>query len=120
MKKELTCIACPLGCQITVEYEGTTAYSITGNTCKRGEAYARSEITNPTRSIHSTVKLIGGKHPVVPVKTSVAIPKGKIFDVMKEINAIEAVAPVHIGDVLIANVLDTGADIVATNNDLGC
>lgn len=119
MKKEMNCVSCPLGCLITVEYEGSTVISIKGNTCKRGEAYAKTEITCPVRSIHSTVKLIGGKHPVVPCKTSQPIPKGMIFDVMREINSLEIEAPVKIGDIFIENVLGTGANIVATNNDLG-
>lgn len=117
MKKDLTCVACPLGCSITVEYEGTEVISVTGNTCKRGDAYARTEIVNPTRSIASTVKVNGGVHPVVPVKTSCAIPKTMIFDCMKEINSVSVDAPVKIGQVIIANVLGTGADIVATNID---
>lgn len=117
MKKDLTCVACPLGCSITVEYEGAEVLSVTGNTCKRGDAYARTEIVNPTRSIASTVKVNGGVHPVVPVKTSCAIPKTMIFDCMKEINAVSVDAPVKIGQVIIANVLGTGADVVATNID---
>ena len=119
MKKDMTCVACPLGCQITVELEGDEVISVTGNTCKRGDAYARTEISNPVRSIHSTVKVANGEHPVVPCKTSGPIPKGAIFDVMKEINKVTVEAPVKIGDVFIANVCDTGVDIVATNNDNG-
>lgn len=119
MKKQMNCVACPLGCLITVEYEGNEVYSVTGNTCKRGEAYAKTEITNPVRSIHSTVKVIGGAHPVVPCKTSGPIPKGVIFDVMKEINKVTVNAPVKIGQVFIKNVCGTGVDIVATNNDAG-
>lgn len=117
MKRDLTCVACPLGCSITVEYEGTEVLSVTGNTCKRGDAYARTEIINPTRSIASTVKVNGGVHPVVPVKTSAPIPKTMIFDCMKEINKVCVNAPVTIGQVIIADVLGTGADIVATNID---
>ena len=119
MKKDMTCVACPLGCQITVELEGDEVISVTGNTCKRGDAYARTEISNPVRSIHSTVKVANGEHPVVPCKTSGPIPKGAIFDVMKEINKVTVEAPVKIGDVFIADVCGTGVDIVATNNDNG-
>lgn len=117
MKKELTCVACPLGCTINVEYEGTEVFSVTGNTCKRGDAYARTEVVNPTRSIASTVKVINGVHPVVPVKTNKPIPKTMIFDCMKEINSISVNAPVSIGQVIISDILGTGADIVATNID---
>ena len=119
MKKDMNCVACPLGCLITVEYEGSEVISVKGNTCKRGDAYARTEITNPVRSIHSTVKVNGGEHPVVPCKTSGPIPKSAIFDVMKEINKVTVDAPVKIGQVFIKNVRNTGVDIVATNNDNG-
>ncbi|MCH5197869.1 MAG: DUF1667 domain-containing protein [Oscillospiraceae bacterium] len=117
MKKELTCVACPLGCQITVEYEGEEVFSVTGNTCKRGDAYARTEIVNPTRSLATTIKVINGVHPVVPVKSNKPVPKNRIFDCMKVINETSVNAPVKIGQVLISDILGTGADIVATNND---
>lgn len=119
MKKDMICVTCPRGCNITVEYEGTNVISVTGNTCPRGEKYARTEIVNPERNIHSTVKLIGGKNPVVPCKTSSPIPKEKIFDVMKEIDKVTVKAPVKIGDVFIKDVCGTGVDIVCTNNDSG-
>lgn len=117
MKKEMTCVACPLGCTITVEFEGTEVLSVTGNTCKRGDAYARTEIVNPTRSLTSSVKVNGGTHPVVPVKSSKAVPKNMLFDCMKEINKTCVTAPVTLGQVIIKDILGTGADIVATNND---
>ena len=117
MKKEMTCVACPLGCAITVEYDDSGVLSVAGNTCKRGDAYARTEIVNPTRSLATSVKVNGGVHPVVPVKTSQPIPKKMMFDCMKVINAAVVDAPVEIGQVLIPDILGTGADIVATNND---
>ncbi len=116
-KRELTCIACPIGCQITVSLDDNgEVLDVTGNTCKRGDAYARSECTFPTRSLTSTIKLEGGREPVVPVKSSGPIPKGMMFDCMKEINAAFVKAPVKIGDTAIKNILDTGVDIVVTNN----
>ena len=117
MKKDLTCVACPLGCSITVEYDNGEVLSLTGNTCKRGEAYAKTEITNPTRSLTSSVKVNGGVLPVVPVKSNKPVPKTMLFDCMKVINSVTVDAPVKIGQVIIENILDTGADIVATNND---
>ena len=65
----LTCIGCPLGCMVTVEKESGDVVSVTGNTCKRGEDYARKEVTSPTRIVTSTVKVIGGAAPTVSVKT---------------------------------------------------
>lgn len=119
MKKNLVCVSCPLGCSIEVEMENGEVISVTGNTCKRGDAYARSEVTHPVRSLTSTVKVEGGAHPVVPVKSAGPVPKEKMFDCMKVINSTSIKAPVKIGDVVIKNILDIGVDIVVTNNDCG-
>lgn len=78
--RELTCIGCPLGCSITVTMNGTDVVSVTGNTCPRGDAYARKEVTNPTRIVTSTVRVEGGISPMVNVKTASDIPKAKIFE----------------------------------------
>ena len=115
-KRELICIGCPLGCPITVEMEDGNVVSVTGNTCKRGDIYARKEVTNPTRIVTSTVKVSGGDSVMVSVKTKNDIPKGKIFDVVKALKDVEIPAPVKIGDVVIADVAGTGVDIVATKN----
>ena len=60
-KRELICIGCPMGCPLTVQLEDGEILSITGQTCKRGEVYARNEVTNPTRIVTSTVMVEGGK-----------------------------------------------------------
>ena len=117
MEKQLICVTCPRGCTLTVDCEGAEVKSVSGNFCKRGDTYARNEITNPLRSLCSSVKVDGGVHPVVPVKTSCPIPKSLLFDCMKEINSVTVTAPVTLGQVIIHDVLGTGADIVATNND---
>lgn len=57
--RELTCIGCPLGCQLTVTM-GNDEIKVEGNTCPRGEAYAKKEVTNPTRIVTSTVRVEGG------------------------------------------------------------
>ncbi len=119
MKKSLICVSCPLGCPIEVEIENNEVVSVNGNTCKRGDAYARTEITNPVRSLTTSVKVCGGVHPVVPVKSSGPIPKGKMFECMEAINSACIKAPVKIGDVVIENILGLGVDIVATNCDCG-
>ena len=115
MKKNLICVSCPLGCPIEVEIENGEILSVTGNTCKRGDAYARTEVTNPTRMITTTVRVEGGKAYVVPVKSANPIPKGMMMDCMKVINEASIKAPVNIGDVVLENILGTGVDIVATN-----
>lgn len=117
MTKELICVACPLGCGLTVELENDEIVSVTGNTCPRGKAYAVTELTNPTRMLTTTVKVKGGRLSMVPVRTSAPIPKGKMFDIMKEINKVEIDAPVKVGQVIIEDVLSTGIDVIATNED---
>lgn len=119
MKKNLICVSCPLGCPIEVEIENGEVVAVTGNTCKRGDAYARAEITNPVRSLTTSVKVENGVHPVVPVKSSGPVPKDKMFECMNVINSVTVKAPVKIGDVVIENILDLGVDIVATNCDAG-
>lgn len=114
MIRELTCINCPMGCLLTVTLDGDTITDISGNTCPRGKTYAEKEVTDPTRVVTSTIRVKGGKKDRVACKTERDIPKEKIFAVMEEINSAEAQAPVVIGEVLIANVADTGVDVIAT------
>lgn len=117
MQKNIICVACPMGCGVTVEIaDNGDILSVTGNTCKRGDAYARTEITNPVRSLATTVKVEGGIYNVVPCKSAGALPKDKIMECMEVINAAQAEAPVKLGDILIENILGTGINIVATNH----
>jgi len=110
MSKELTCIVCPRGCRLTIDDN----LNVTGNSCPRGAQYAKDEMTNPKRMITSIVRVKNRENMMVSVKTSTSIPKGKIFEVMAEIEKVSVNAPVHIGDIVIKDVLGTGSDIVAT------
>ena len=114
--RELICIGCPMGCQLTVNMEDADNITVTGNTCPRGEAYGKKEVTNPTRIVTSSVKINDGTIARVSVKTENDIPRGKIFDIMKEIREVTVTAPIHIGDVIIKNVADTGVDVIATKD----
>ena len=115
-QRELTCIGCPLGCALTVTLENGAVQSVQGNTCPRGDAYARKEVTAPTRIVTSTVKVTGGTLPAVSVKTAGDIPKGKIFDCVRALKDVAVPAPVRIGQVIVPDVADTGVAIVATKN----
>lgn len=114
-RKEIICISCPIGCQLVVTEENGQ-YTVEGNNCKNGEKYGIEEMSNPKRVIPSTVKIINGFIPRLPVKTQEPIPKELIFDIMKEINKTEVTAPVKQGDIIISNVLGTGVDVVATRS----
>lgn len=115
MTRDLTCIVCPRGCQLKVELDESGAVlSVTGNTCPRGKQYAIDECTHPMRTVTSTVRTADGG--VVAVKTDRTIPKERMFDCMTEINKAVKTLPAHIGDVVIENVLGTGANVVITAN----
>lgn len=115
-KRELICIGCPMGCPVTVQMNGTQVISVSGNTCPRGDAYARKEVTNPTRIVTSTVKVEGGSVGMVSVKTKEDISKDKIFDCVRALKDITVKAPIRIGDVILADAAGTGVDVVATKN----
>ena len=119
--RELICIGCPLGCPLTVALETTCegtfiVTDVTGNTCPKGDAYARKEVTHPTRMVTSTVAVRGGSTSMLNVKTATDIPKDKIQACMEALRGIEVSAPVKIGDVIIENVAGTGVDVVAARN----
>ncbi|MDE7186144.1 MAG: DUF1667 domain-containing protein, partial [Lachnospiraceae bacterium] len=109
-KRELICIGCPMGCPVAVQMNGTQIVSVSGNTCPRGDAYARKEVTNPTRIVTSTVKVEGGSVGMVSVKTKEDIPKDKIFDCVRALKDITVKAPIRIGDVILADAAGTGVD----------
>ena len=116
MNRTLTCIICPNGCELEIAYEGDQILSVTGNKCPKGAEYAEQEIKNPMRTIASSVNLEGGSMPLVSVRVNDPIPKAKIMDVMEAIRKTTVTAPVKIGDVVIADVLGLGVDVVATRN----
>ncbi|MDR3259201.1 MAG: DUF1667 domain-containing protein [Fusobacteriaceae bacterium] len=109
-KKEMICIVCPMGCHLTIDMDNL---EVTGNTCERGEKYGKEEITNPMRVITSTVRIESGIHKRLPVKTSIAISKDLNFKCIKLLENIKLNSPVRSGQIIIANVFDTGANIVA-------
>ena len=115
MKKELTCIVCPIGCTLTAELEGNKVKSVSGNTCKRGETYAVNEFTNPLRTVTTTVKCRDGG--VVPVKTQTPIAKDRVFEAMKIINNFVAPLPISVGDVIIEDVCGSKLVATASKND---
>lgn len=113
----LTCIRCPKGCQVTVTLEGGEVTAVTGNGCPRGDAYARKEVTDPTRVVTTVVPVSGSSVArMVSVKTAGDVPKAKVLDVVRALSGVSMAAPVHIGDVVLANVCGTGVDVAATKD----
>ena len=116
MKRTFTCIVCPNGCEIETEYEGSNVLSVSGNLCPKGKAYVTQELIDPRRTISTSIRILGGALPLASVRLTNAIPKDRIFDVMNEINRQVLPAPVHIGDVVIHNVLGLDSDVIITKN----
>ena len=115
MKRELTCIVCTRGCALSCELSEDGAFvGVSGNLCPRGKKYAEDECTDPQRVVTSTVRCESGA--VRSCKTSGAVPKALVFQVMKEINSALVPDSVTIGDVVIKNVLGTGKDVIITSN----
>ena len=116
MKRELICIGCPMGCHLTAEVENGAVTSVTGNTCPRGDDYARRECVAPVRTVTGTVAIEGAALPVLPVRTNGEIPKTQVFDVARALRTVKVQAPIAIGDVVLQNVCGTGVDVVAAKN----
>ena len=111
--KNLICICCPRGCHLKVNLNEN---KVLGNSCKRGESYGITELTNPIRIVTTTLKVKGGEQNIVPVKTKSAIPKDLTFKCIEILKEMEIKAPISVGDVLYKNILETGIDIVACRN----
>lgn len=115
--KEIICIVCPMGCQMEItEDGGEKGYIVTGNSCSRGKKYGIKELTNPTRVLTTTVKLKNNLMPRLPVRTDAAIPKDMIFSCMKALDSVEAEPPIRAGDIIVENILGTGANIISTRS----
>ena len=112
MIREMTCIVCPMGCSLEVSLENGIVTCVKGNTCKRGEEYAKTECVNPQRTVTSTVLCDNGE--LLPVKTDRPVKKEDVFLVMETINNTVAHLPVKIKDVIIENVC--GSNIIAAKN----
>jgi CxxC motif-containing protein len=116
--KKLTCICCPMGCQIEADMEGKQVLAVRGNSCPRGKKYAESELSAPVRTITSTVRLFGSATgaAVVPVRSAAPVPKDKMFDCMRELSRVSVAAPVYIGDIVLKNAAGTGVDIIVVRD----
>ena len=111
---ELICIVCPKGCHLTVDEEHD--FKVTGYGCPRGQEYGHKELTNPTRTLTSIVRIDGAIHPCCPVKTSGELPKGMIPQAMELLKDVHLQAPIHTGDVVVSDICGTGIHWIATKD----
>lgn len=117
---QLNCTTCPSECLLTVKVvrdaNGAVVEvrSVTGNSCPRGDKFARQELTCPMRVLTTTVAVSGGDEALLPVRTAEAIPLAIHAQAMALIRGQVVNAPIRMGDVVLPNLLDTNIDLVAS------
>ena len=112
--KELICIVCPKGCRLRVDED--QGYAVTGQGCSRGEAYAKAELTHPTRVLTTTVRIEGAPHRRCPVRTDGPVPKDLLADLMAQLDGVTLRAPVTAGQPVLRHVCGTGCNVVVTRD----
>ena len=111
---KITCILCPIGCEIIVDKKGL--FIIDGAKCQKGIEYSINEVQNPKRILTTSILVINGHLPLVSVKTSKPVPKETFFKILEIIKKMSLKAPIKTGQIIIKNVLETGSDIIATKS----
>ncbi len=112
--REFICVTCPVGCTISALVEGDELVEVQGQACRRGVAFVREELTSPRRTLTTTVRVDGGALPLAPVRSTAPLPKGIVLDVAARLRAVRVPAPVGAYQVIMADALGSGVDIVAT------
>ena len=112
---DMTCIICPVGCSLTALKDENGVIRVTGNACPRGAKYAEAELTNPVRTLTDIVRLTN-RDVMLSVKSNAPIPKSLLLEAAAMLSTVNAAAPVKTGDVIVKDILGTGADIVATKD----
>lgn len=113
MKKEFTCIVCPMSCALTVE-ERSGEIHVTGNSCKRGLVFGENEYVNPKRMVTTTVQVTGSHLKRLPVISTDELPLDHLFAYMHELYQVTVEAPIEKGQVIIKNIGNSGVDMVAS------
>lgn len=111
----LVCINCPKGCHLVVE-NINGEIRVSGNSCPRGEQYAINEMTNPLRTVTTTVSIVSNVYDRLPVITSSPVPKAKIMEVCKALKGVEVKVPIKMGDIVVENILGLNVNIVASKS----
>lgn len=114
MKRELICISCPIGCELTAARNEDGSLSVHGNQCPKGEDYAREEINAPKRIVTTTVALEGNVRLRVPVRTDKPLPVEQIKGILSVLHSMKLSLPVRRGDLILEDFQGAGVDVVAS------
>jgi len=112
--REFICVTCPVGCTIEALVEGEELVGTHGHACQRGLAFVQEELTNPRRTLTTTVRVRGGALAMLPVRSAAPLPKGLVREVAARLREVVVEAPVAERQVILADALGTGVDIVAS------
>jgi len=113
-KKHFVCVVCPVGCEIDVVHDGGKIISMEGNRCEKSEEFVSQELVEPMRILTTTVRIEGSRWPVIPVRTDRSVPKRLFPRIMRQLRRVKLQAPINMLDVVISDVLRTGANVIAT------
>ena len=115
--KKMYCITCPLGCQLTVIGSGFDMH-VEGNKCDKGRDFAKGEMSNPSRTLTTTVRTKFPGIPVISVRTAGEIPRDKLMSAMRELSEVVIEEELACGDTVIENVSKTGVSVIVTSSAL--
>lgn len=115
IEKELICIVCPNGCRLRVTVDNTSI-TVTGNKCNRGEKFAKDELTNPTRSLTTTVRTTFSHMPWLPVRTEGEIPKKAIPEALRQLRTVTVNKSLRCGEVILTDLAGTGINVIAASD----
>lgn len=115
MTRVYTCILCPNSCEITVEYEGKQVLRTEGNKCDKGLGYVTQELTDPKRTVTSSVLVTGGDRPLASVRLTAPISRDLIFPLMEQLQKLVLTAPVVPGTVILEKVFGSEANLITTS-----
>jgi CxxC motif-containing protein len=113
-KRHFVCVICPIGCEVDVIHDGGKIISMEGNKCKKSQEFVRQELIEPMRVLTTTVRIQGARWPVIPVRTDKSVPKRLFPRIMRQLRRIELQSPVNMLDVVVKDVVGTGASVIAT------
>jgi CxxC motif-containing protein len=109
----LTCVLCPVGCELEVR-RTERGLDVQGQQCEKGIGFATEEVLYPKRNLSTSVPVKGSETRLVSVRLSDRVPRELVFPILREIAKLRPEPPVRRGQVLIADVLRTGVDVIAT------
>lgn len=109
------CTTCPQECALTVTVgDNNEVLQVRGNRCPRGEAFGRQEIICPQRVLTTTVLLSSASFDrLLPVRSNIPFARSLHLQAMQLLKTVCVKAPVAMGDVIVKNILGSGADIIA-------